>query len=92
MKVISRIIYVSNMTCNGKMFCVTMMICIKCCITVFLRWSRVGIFNNIFAELAKTAGKDVRLMIDAHLKPIILQQACLKKGLFSAVSDAQRAV
>ena len=35
----------------------------------FVRWSRMGIFDNIFAELAKTAGTDSRLMIDAtHLK------------------------
>ena len=35
----------------------------------FLRWSRMGVFNNIFTELAKTAGKDGRLMIGAaHLK------------------------
>ncbi len=24
----------------------------------FLRWSRMGVFNNIFTELAKTAGQD----------------------------------
>ena len=35
----------------------------------FLRWSRMGVFNNIFTELAKTAGQDGQVMIDAtHLK------------------------
>lgn len=35
----------------------------------FVRWSRLGVFNKIFAELARKAGKPSRLMIDAtHLK------------------------
>lgn len=35
----------------------------------FVRWSRLGVFNKIFAELARKAGKPQRLMIDAtHLK------------------------
>ncbi len=34
-----------------------------------VRWSRLGVFNKIFAELARKAGKSDRLMIDAtHLK------------------------
>jgi hypothetical protein len=33
-----------------------------------VRWSRLGVFNKIFAELARNAGKPQRLMIDAtHL-------------------------
>lgn len=48
----------------------------------FVRWSRMGIFNNIFAELAKTAGNDGRLMIDAaHLKAHRIAQVCSKKAL-----------
>ena len=31
----------------------------------FVRWSRLGVFNKIFAELARKAGKPRRLMIDA---------------------------
>ena len=31
----------------------------------FVRWSRLGVFNRIFAELARKAGKPMRLMIDA---------------------------
>ena len=35
----------------------------------FVRWSRLGVFNKIFSELARNAGKSFRLMIDAtHLK------------------------
>ena len=57
----------------------------------FVRWSRMGIFNNIFAELAKTAGNDGRLMIDAtHLKAHRTAASLLKKRLFPAVSDAQK--
>ena len=37
----------------------------------FVRWSRLGVFNKIFAELARQAGKPSRLMIDAtHLRRI----------------------
>ena len=59
----------------------------------FVRWSRLGVFNNIFAELAKTARKDGRLMIDATpLKAHRTAASLLKKGLFPAASDAQKAV
>ena len=59
----------------------------------FLRWSRMGVFNNIFTELAKTAGQDGQVMIDAtHLKVHRTAASLLKKGLFPAASDAQRAV
>jgi putative transposase len=35
----------------------------------FVRWSRLGVFNKIFAELAGKGGKPERIMIDAtHLK------------------------
>ena len=57
----------------------------------FVRWSRMGIFNNIFAELAEAAGSDGRLMIDAtHLKAHRTAASLLKKGLFPDVSDAQK--
>ena len=47
----------------------------------------------IFTELAETAGKDRRLMIDAPpLKAHRTAASLIKKGLFPAVSDAQRAV
>ncbi|WP_298034023.1 hypothetical protein [uncultured Desulfovibrio sp.] len=46
--------------------------------------------NNIFAELAKTAGTDGRLMIDAtHHKAHRTAAIPLKKGLFPAAADAQ---
>ena len=58
----------------------------------FVRWSRMGIFDNIFAEHpSKTAGNDGRLMIDAtHLKAHRTAASLLKKRLFPAVSDAQK--
>ena len=57
----------------------------------FVRWSRMGIFNNIFVELAEAAGNDGRLMIDAtHLKAHRTAASLLKKRLFPDVSDAQK--
>src|SRR5665213_540830 len=58
----------------------------------YVRWSRLGVFNKIFAELARKAGKPRRLMIDAtHLKAHRTAASLLKKGLFPDVSGAQRA-
>jgi len=59
----------------------------------FIRWSRLGVFNRIFAELATKAGEPDRLMIDAtHLKAHRTAASLLKKGLFPDISDAPRAV
>jgi putative transposase len=55
----------------------------------FIRWSRLGVFNRIFAELA--AGSDAcdQLMIDAtHLKAHRTAASLLKKGLYPDVSGA----
>ena len=58
----------------------------------FVRWSRLGVFNKIFAELARKAGKSGRLMIDAtHLKAHRTAASLLKKGLFPDVSGAPKA-
>ena len=58
----------------------------------FVRWSRLGVFNKILAELARNAGKPRRLMIDAtHLKAHRTAASLFKKGLFPAVSGARRA-
>src|SRR5471032_3240680 len=58
----------------------------------FIRWSRMGVFNKIFAELTRKAGKPRRLMIDAtHLKAHRTAASLLKKGLFPDASGAQRA-
>lgn len=57
-----------------------------------MRWSRLGVFNKIFAELARKAGKPSRLMIDAtHLKAHRTAASLLKKGLFPDVSGAPKA-
>ena len=58
----------------------------------FVRWSRLGVFNKIFAALARKGGKPHRLMIDAtHLKAHRTAASLLKKGLFPDVSAAPRA-
>ena len=58
----------------------------------FIRWSRLGVFNRIFAELAAKGGKPDRLMIDAtHLKAHRTAASLLKKGLYPDISDAPKA-
>ena len=57
----------------------------------FIRWSRLGVFNKIFAELAAKGGKPDRLMNDAtHPKATRTAAGLLKKGLFPGVSGAPR--
>lgn len=57
----------------------------------FIRWSRLGVFNRIFAELAAKGPKPERLMIDAtHLKAHRTAASLLKKGLFPDVSGAPK--
>ena len=59
----------------------------------FVRWSRMGIFNKIFAELATGEGIPEQLQIDAtHLKAHRTAASLLKKGMFPAVSVKQKAV
>jgi transposase len=58
----------------------------------FIRWSRLGLFNRIFAALAAKGGKPNQLMIDAtHLKAHRTAASLFKKGLFPDVSAAPRA-
>jgi transposase len=58
----------------------------------FVRWSRMGVFDRIFAALAGQAPPPERLMIDAtHLKAHRTAASLLKKGLFPAVSGEPRA-
>ena len=57
----------------------------------FIRWSRLGVFNRIFAELAGKAGEPDRIMIDAtHLKAHRTAASLLKGGLFPDVSGAPK--
>ncbi|MEH6758901.1 MAG: IS5 family transposase [Parasphingorhabdus sp.] len=47
----------------------------------FIRWSRLGVFNRIFAELAGKAGEPDRIMIDAtHLKAHRTAASLFKRG------------
>ena len=58
----------------------------------FIRWSRLGVFNRIFVELADKAGEPDRIMIDAtHLKAHRTAASLLKGGLFPDVSGAPKA-
>ena len=58
----------------------------------FIRWSRLGVFNRIFAELAAKGGEPDTIMIDAtHLKAHRTAASLLKGGLFPDVSGAPRA-
>jgi transposase len=58
----------------------------------FIRWSRLGVFDRIFAALASEGPKPERMMIDAtHLKVHRTAASLLKKGLFPAASGARKA-
>jgi len=58
----------------------------------FIRWSRLGVFNRIFASLAAQGPEPERIMIDAtHLKAHRTAAGLLKKGMFPDVSDARKA-
>jgi putative transposase len=58
----------------------------------FIRWSRMGVFNHIFAMLAAKIRKPDRLIIDAtHLKAHRTAASLLKKGLFPDASAEQKA-
>jgi len=51
----------------------------------FIRWSRMGVFNRIFAALAAKGGKPDQLMINAtHLKAHRTAASLIKKMLFPA--------
>lgn len=55
----------------------------------FIRWSRLGVFNRIFAELPGKGPKPERLMIDAtHTKARRTAASLLKKGLLPDASGA----
>jgi transposase len=59
----------------------------------FIRWSRLGVFNRIFAAPVGAAGEPDQVMIDAtHLKAHRTAASLLKKGLFPAVSGAPKGV
>lgn len=56
----------------------------------FIRWSRLGVFDKIFAELAENRDTRERVTIGVdHLKAQCTSANLLKKGFFPAVSDKQ---
>lgn len=55
----------------------------------FARWSRMGVFDRVFAALAGGAGEPDRLIVDAtHLKAHRTAASLLKGGRFPAASAA----
>ena len=57
----------------------------------FIRWSRLGVFDRIFAGLAGQGPRPERIMIDAtHLKAHRTAASLLKEGMFPAVSGEPR--
>ena len=57
----------------------------------FVRWSRMGVFERIFARLVGEAGEPDRLIIDAtHLKVHRTAASLAKKGLSRAGLDARK--
>ena len=58
----------------------------------FVRWSKLGVFDRIFANLATENDAPEHLMIDAtHLKAHRTAASLLKKEMFPAVLDARKA-
>jgi hypothetical protein len=56
-----------------------------------VRWSRMGIFDRIFANLAAESGPPARVMIDSsHLKAHRTAASLLKRGGIHPVSSAAR--
>jgi putative transposase len=59
----------------------------------FIRWSRMGVFDKIFASLVEQHSDTERLMIDAtHLKTHRTASSLLKKGMFKELLAAQKEV
>ena len=57
----------------------------------FVRWSRLGVFNNIFAELTRKGGKPSRLMSDATHPRVHSTAASLLREACSPTYCARRA-
>ena len=58
----------------------------------FIRWSKMGVFDQIFTALVAESGPPDRLMIDAtHLKAHRTACSLLKGGSFPALSGVQKA-
>ena len=58
----------------------------------FIRWSRMGIFDRILANLAAESGPPDRVMIDStHLKAHRTAAHLLKRGIHPVSSAARKA-
>lgn len=59
----------------------------------FVRWSKMGVFNHIFRELAAERGIPEELQIDStHLKAHRTAASLLKKGMYRVTSAEQKVV
>jgi len=57
-----------------------------------IRWSRLGVFDHIFASLVGEEPRPERVMIDTtHLKAHRTAASLLKEGIFPVVSGAPKA-
>lgn len=57
----------------------------------FKRWSEMGVFDKIFANLVERQGTTDKLMIDAtHLKAHRTASSLIKKGMFPVLSGVQK--
>ena len=58
----------------------------------FVRWSRLGVFDRIFSELASKAEEPDIVQIDAtHIKAHRTACSLAKKGVFPAILEEQKA-
>ena len=58
----------------------------------FVRWSRMGVFAEIFLELARAGQSGETIMIDStHIKAHRTAASLAKGGHFRAISDARKA-
>ena len=58
----------------------------------FIRWSKMGVFDKIFKALVDAQGVPEQLQIDAtHLKAHRTAASLLKKGMYPALLDEQKA-
>jgi transposase len=58
----------------------------------FVRWSRMGVFAEIFQELARASQSAETIMIDStHIKAHRTAASLAKGGHFRAISDGPRA-
>ncbi len=88
--VVSGIIYVIKHGFSGRMHLMRTARTKRCTIR-FIRWSRLGIFNKIFTELANKTPFDGSLMITPPISRLtVRRQACSKRGFSTSYRTNKR--